>query len=82
LMGIQVIARPPEEFAEWVRRMNAPTPPDSGTLADRGREIFTTSVCVACHAIEGTNAQGRLGPDLTRLGARRTIGAGLLENTR
>ena len=40
------------------------------------------STCIACHSIAGTDAQGMLGPNLTRLGARSTLGAGLMENTR
>jgi len=51
-------------------------------LVARGREVFfTESYCVLCHAIQGTNAAGIIGPNLTRLGARTTIAAGLLENT-
>lgn len=82
LMGMRVIAEPEAEFQAWVDRMNSPTEPDSGTVAERGRQIFMRSTCIACHAIEGTNAQGVLGPNLTRLGARTTIAAGMLENSR
>lgn len=58
-----------------------PASPEEDLIA-RGRDVFhNQSFCVACHAINGTNAQGVLGPNLTRLGARSTIGAGLLENT-
>lgn len=32
-----------------------------------------------CHNVEGTNASGDLGPDLTHLGSRRTLGAGIME---
>jgi cytochrome c oxidase subunit 2 len=53
-------------------------PPDPVAL---GREVFHSSTCIACHAIQGTNAQGVLGPNLTLLGRRATIGAGWLENT-
>ena len=56
------------------------------TVADpavtQGREIFHRSTCIACHAIQGTNAMGILGPNLSLLGERTTIGAGYLENTR
>ncbi len=82
LMGMRVIAEDEDAFQDWVRHMQAATPPDSGSLADQGREIFMRSSCIACHAIAGTSAQGAIGPNLTRLGARTTIGAGLLENTR
>lgn len=81
LMGLRVIVTPEPEFEGWVRRMGVAAEPDSGSLAARGREAFMGSTCIACHAIEGTNARGALGPSLTRLGERTTIGAGLLENT-
>ena len=35
-----------------------------------------------CHAIAGTPAGSRVGPDLTHLASRRTIAAGTLPNTR
>ncbi len=59
----------------------APAPdPEQVSL---GRDIFLhQSTCVACHAIQGTTAQGRIGPDLTRFGERMTVGAGLLDNDR
>ena len=51
-------------------------------LVERGREVFfRESYCVLCHAIEGTGAAGIIGPNLTRLGSRGTIAAGMLENT-
>ena len=81
LMGLRVVAESEGDFQEWLRRMRTPVAPDSGSLADDGREVFMRSTCVACHAIDGTNARGALGPNLTRIGARTTIGAGLLENT-
>ena len=42
--------------------------------------VFARS-CGACHAVAGTNALGRYGPDLTHLASRPTIGAGALANT-
>ncbi len=52
-------------------------------LVARGRQVFfRESYCVLCHAIEGTQAPGVIGPNLTRLGSRTTIAAGMLDNTR
>jgi len=52
------------------------------SLVARGRQVFfRESYCVLCHAIEGTAAPGEIGPNLTRVGSRTTIGAGMLENT-
>jgi len=48
---------------------------DSGGLA-----LFLDSGCGACHAIRGTAANGQIGPDLTHVGGRLTIAAGLLPN--
>ena len=36
----------------------------------------STLACINCHAISGTVANGRFGPDLTHLMTRDTIGAG------
>jgi cytochrome c oxidase subunit 2 len=35
-----------------------------------------------CHAIGGTLAGSRVGPDLTHIGSRRSLAAGSLENNR
>ncbi|OLP58395.1 hypothetical protein BJF93_06860 [Xaviernesmea oryzae] len=51
---------------------------------DRGQDglaIFQRHGCAACHALRGTTAQGKIGPDLTRLGERATLAAGALPNT-
>ncbi|MFW6079528.1 MAG: cytochrome c oxidase subunit II [Gemmatimonadota bacterium] len=50
-------------------------------LVASGYETFTSSTCVACHAVEGTTASGRVGPDLTGLGERWSIGAGTVDMT-
>ena len=81
-MAFLVIAEPPTEFAGWLARQRdtALTPADS--LARRGKEVFLASPCVMCHAISGTPAGSRIGPDLTHLATRRTLAAGTLANTR
>ena len=55
--------------------------PGQQTLEERGHQLFTTKACVACHTVVGTTAQGKLGPDLTRFGSRRYVGAGARPNT-
>jgi cytochrome c oxidase subunit 2 len=81
-MRFLVIAEPPDSFARWLARQRdtAMTPTDS--VAKRGQEVFLASSCVMCHAIAGTPAGSRIGPDLTHLASRRTIAAGVLPNTR
>jgi len=49
--------------------------PGQPSLEEQGKQLFTTRVCVACHTIKGTTAMGTIGPNLTRFGARRGVGA-------
>ncbi len=58
----------------------APVPAEDPQVA-LGRQALFSSMCFVCHAIQGTTAVGGLGPNLTRIGSRMTIGAGMLENT-
>jgi len=46
-----------------------------------GRRIFESTSCSNCHAISGTVAHGRFGPDLTHLMSRETLRAGAATNT-
>jgi cytochrome c oxidase subunit 2 len=80
-MAFLVIAQPAAEFAGWLARQRdtARTPTDS--LARRGRDVFLASSCVMCHAVSGTTAGSRIGPDLTHLASRQTLAAGTLPNT-
>ena len=47
--------------------------------AERGRQIFSRSACVGCHMIQGISASP-VGPNLTHVGSRTTIAAGLYPN--
>lgn len=82
LMGFVVVAHPPEEFARWLAdRLSRPRPTTvASPPAARGALLFESAGCAACHRIAGTPANGLAGPDLTYVGARRTLGAGILPN--
>jgi cytochrome c oxidase subunit 2 len=58
-----------------------PLGPELRAILDAGNQAFMQSGCIACHKIDGTAAAGVLGPDLTHVGSRRTIAAGILDNT-
>jgi cytochrome c oxidase subunit 2 len=45
-----------------------------------GERVFLSNICVNCHTIRGTTAAGTAGPDLTHVGSRATIAAGVLAN--
>jgi len=80
-MRLRVIAQPQAEFDAWQQQQRqAPAAPTSGDAAE-GAQLFQQRTCVNCHAIAGTPATARAGPDLSHLASRQTIGAGVLENT-
>ncbi|MGE5446269.1 MAG: cytochrome c oxidase subunit II [Ignavibacteriales bacterium] len=80
-MRIRVIARLQSDFDLWQQeQLHVPTTPTVGEAA-RGAQIFQERTCANCHAIAGTRADARIGPDLTHLRDRQTIGAGVIENT-
>jgi cytochrome c oxidase subunit II len=81
-MALHVIAESPEQYRQWVAAQRSPAKTPTDSVADRGREVFLTGQCAMCHAITGTSAASRNGPDLTHLASRRTIAAGTLPNTR
>ncbi len=96
LMRMRVVAESESDFNAWLADWQEPsatatappTPQDTTVqtpaedpLVALGRQTLFSSTCFLCHSIEGTRAVGALGPNLTRIGGRMTIGAGLLENT-
>ncbi|GAA0867504.1 c-type cytochrome [Brevundimonas basaltis] len=78
LMGLVVVAHAPGEFDAWRARQAAPAP--TAALITRGSEVFRRSGCGACHTVRGTDFNGLAGPDLSHVGSRRTLGAGILPN--
>jgi len=80
MMSLPVTSESPAEFARWMsaRRAGATSP---ATAAARAGEVVFIRSCGACHAVSGTDALGRIGPDLTHFASRPAIGAGVLANT-
>jgi cytochrome c oxidase subunit 2 len=77
LMAFSVIAMEPTEYERWLEAETKNAAPAKG----HGADLFLANGCGACHAVRGTEASGKIGPDLTHIGSRRTIGAGILDNT-
>jgi cytochrome c oxidase subunit 2 len=71
-MALLVVADPPAQFTRWLDEQKRPS--SLGVL-------FTTAGCDGCHALRGTEATSRFGPDLSHLGSRHTLAAGTLRNT-
>ncbi|HXC95385.1 MAG TPA: cytochrome c oxidase subunit II [Edaphobacter sp.] len=82
-MLLRVYAQSPEDFATWVEQQKKPVVQDfsGNAAAAEGQTVFMRNACINCHAIAGTVATGRFGPDLTHLASRDTIASGPVENT-
>jgi len=78
-MLLRVSVDSPEDFAAWVREQQQPAVQDASV--ETGRRVFERNACMNCHAVGGTPANGRFGPDLTHLMARATIASGAAKNT-
>ncbi|MEX0834510.1 MAG: cytochrome c oxidase subunit II, partial [Nitriliruptor sp.] len=68
-----------DEFDAWVAAQQQPA--TTGASTD-GEQVFIEAGCAACHAVAGTDAVARVGPDLTHLASRRTLAAGIVPNER
>ena len=81
-MALVVFAQNPEEFARWKSAASQGAVTPATPAAIRGQQVFMDAPCGKCHNVVGVDAYGSLGPDLTHLASRRTIGAGTLLNNR
>ncbi len=85
LLRVYVDSR--EDFDRWVQQEKmaaAPVPTAASGETDavqNGRRVFESTACINCHAVSGTVATGRFGPDLTHLMSRDTIASGAATNT-
>jgi cytochrome c oxidase subunit 2 len=78
-MLLRVSVDQPADFAAWVSAQQRPAVQDA--RASAGKRVFETTACINCHAVSGTAANGRFGPDLTHLMSRGTLASGAAENT-
>jgi cytochrome c oxidase subunit 2 len=67
------------DFDRWIQEQSRPAPVSDAV--SQGQRIFERTACINCHAVAGTAANGRFGPDLTHLMSRDTIASGAAPNT-
>lgn len=85
-MMLRVVVHEPAAFERWAtaQRAAAASAADVGVDPAKvaaGRDVFQRTACINCHTLDGTNGDGRFGPDLSHLMSRTTIGAGAATNT-
>lgn len=92
-MAFPAIAMEPADFEAWLDQRSRPS---AGVWApSAGHDLFMREGCGTCHSVDGTEAGGTepagialgrppaagiAGPDLSHVGSRVTVGAGLLAN--
>jgi cytochrome c oxidase subunit 2 len=80
LMAIVAVTQTQSDFASWLERQAQPATPPTDATMRAGYEAFFAARCQTCHTIRGTPANGNDGPDLTHVGGRVTLAAGILDN--
>jgi cytochrome c oxidase subunit 2 len=78
-MLLRVYVQTRDEFDRWIQEQSRPA--QVGNTVSEGQKIFERTACINCHAVAGTAANGRFGPDLTHLMSRDTIASGAAPNT-
>jgi cytochrome c oxidase subunit 2 len=78
-MRLRVIAQTPSDFDTWVAQQGRPAGQPSRADAARGAELFTSKPCAGCHTIQGTPAQGQVGPNLTHVASRQSFAGSMFE---
>jgi cytochrome c oxidase subunit 2 len=81
LMRQLVIALEPADFEQWLVDQAQDAEPPTTASAQEGFEIYQQN-CMACHQVRGATPPVAIGPDLTHLATRQTIGAAILPNNR
>jgi cytochrome c oxidase subunit II len=81
-MALRVVAEPRADFDAWVARLASPAAAPRTDAQRRGLEVFERAACAACHTVRGTSAGGTVGPDLSTVGSRWSLGAGAIPNDR
>ncbi|HEX2282431.1 MAG TPA: cytochrome c oxidase subunit II [Thermomicrobiales bacterium] len=81
LMAKLLIVQEPEEYQAWLEHMAQPAPTPTEPVQQHGLDVFMQSQCRFCHTIRGTDARGDVGPELTHLMSRQTLGAVTIRNS-
>ena len=79
-MAFYLVAQSNQEFQQWYQQQLQSAPEPTTDQLRHGRDVFVSNQCVMCHTIRGTIAGSRVGPDLTHIASRMSLGAGTLPN--
>ncbi len=75
LMAFDVVAMEPAAFDAWLAARRTPAP-----VGGEGARLFAANGCGGCHMVAGLS-DATIGPDLTHIGSRASLGAGMQKRT-
>ncbi|MFN2532579.1 MAG: cytochrome c oxidase subunit II [Pyrinomonadaceae bacterium] len=81
-MALWIVAEPAPQFNSWLQAQLQSAQQPATDSQKRGFQVFLSSTCVMCHAVNGTPAGSNFGPNLTHVASRKTIAAATMQNTR
>lgn len=76
VMRFWIMAVQPKDFDAWVKDQQA-----KPEVSQQDWLVFSERWCPACHTIDGTEAQGLVGPDLSHVASRQHMAGGAFLNT-
>ena len=79
-MRFTVVVETPAQFQTWLSQQEMAIPSLTGQ-ASQGEQAFLNGACIGCHTIDGTKAQGKVGPNLTHFASRSVFAGATLTNT-
>jgi cytochrome c oxidase subunit 2 len=79
-MRERAIIQSPADFQTWLTAQQAPAAQPTDPVAVEGGQLLQTRGCTACHTINGTPAEGKVGPNLTHIASRGTIAGSIFDN--
>jgi cytochrome c oxidase subunit 2 len=79
-MRFRLFVDTPSAYEAWAKKEAAARTTPSGS-ASAGEAAFLKAPCIGCHTVQGTTAAGKVGPNLTHVGGRSTLAAGIMPNT-
>lgn len=83
-MDFLVRAVSPSDYQAWIGQQQQTAAQSTDSQALAGKQVFLTSGCIGCHAINGvttTDPTKLIGPNLTHFGGRQWIAGGVVDNT-
>ncbi|HVB65027.1 MAG TPA: cytochrome c oxidase subunit II [Nitrolancea sp.] len=87
-MAFTVVVQSQADYDAWLAKQKLPATniPSSDQLVAQGKQVFFTAGCVGCHTINGAElngvqALGIVGPNLTHVGSRTGLAGEVLTQT-